>query len=465
MPRKPTMPAVRRRCAQCNVLLPLDTPKAVYCSGRCRTRASRQRTQGEPLAPPVAVRAEARQRPAPTRPKATAQRNAPLATHVEASELEGLNDAVRVNSKGATSRRPPAYMPPVVTPSPQRGRRKSKEDLPFPTTLLELTRMFPDDRACSDYLVGLRWPGGVTCPKCGSATMWRIDAWRRWECPKGHQTSITAGTTMHRTKQPLLLWFYAAFLVGNLTTGISALQLQKQLGIARYETAFQLLHKLRSALVAPERGKLRGTVEVNEGYIGGPEMARPGRAALNKASVVLAVETIRWSEEVKGKDGRKRVVQRVRAGRLGMSIIPNVQKATLIPWVEATVEQGATVYTDGWASYNCLEAAGYDHHVVIPNHRDPGSYLYMPHLVISNVKAWLLGTFHGAVSRKHLTAYLNEYVFRFNRRLWPGAAFHRALGLTMNADDWPEYETLYRTGRRRGWVHPAVETDPYTLDC
>jgi transposase-like protein/predicted RNA-binding Zn-ribbon protein involved in translation (DUF1610 family) len=349
--------------------------------------------------------------------------------------------------------------PPPATEPPK------KEKPPYPTSLLEFTRMFPTDRACSDYLFRVRWPDGVVCPKCGSTKIWRIDKWRRWECRNGHQTSITAGTTMHRTKQPLQLWFFAAFLVGTLTPGISALQFQKQLGLSRYETAFQMLHKLRSALIAPDRTKLKGVVEVNEGYIGGPEEGHPGRGAVDKAMVILAVEVIRWKVEKREKDGTIKMVERVRAGRLRMSVIPNGQKRTLIPWVQASIEEGSTVYTDGLTSYHCIPAAGYKHVAVIPETGNPASYLYMVHLIMSNVKAWLLGTFHGSVSKRHLPAYLNEYVFRFNRRFWPGAAFHRSLGLAMHAENWPEYETLYDVGRADGWVHPHLETDPYTLDC
>lgn len=359
----------------------------------------------------------------------------------------------------------PAKVTAAALNEPPPEAAKPKERPPYPTNLLEFMSMFPDDKACSDYLVKLRWPEGLSCPKCGHGTMWRIDNWRRWECPNGHQTSITAGTTMHRTKQPLRLWFFAAFLVGTLTPGISALQFKKQLGLTRYETAFQMLHKLRSTLVAPDRSMLKGVVEVNEGYIGGPEEGRPGRGALDKAMVILAVEVIRWKVDKRQKDGTIKTVERVRAGRLRMGIIPNGQKKTLVPWIQASIQKGSTVYTDGLTSYHCVPAAGYSHVPVIPHKGDPGSYLYMVHLVISNVKAWLLGTFHGSVSKKHLPAYLNEYVFRFNRRFWPGAAFHRALGLAMHAEDWPEYETLYDVGQRAGWVHPALETDPYTVDC
>lgn len=353
-----------------------------------------------------------------------------------------------------------------MTAKPSAAPKKSRPKPPYPTNLMEFVTMFPSEKACEDYLYKLRWPDGFVCPKCGAKTAGTMKGRRQWQCPRGHQTSITAGTTMHRTKLPLRQWFFAAFMVGTQTPGVSALQFQKQIGLSRYETAFQLLHKLRSAFVAPDRQLLRGEVEVNEGWLGGPEEGHPGRGAVEKTMILLAVEILRWKEERRNpKTGELEEVERRRAGRVRIGVIPNGQKRTLLPWIEATIEKGSTIITDGLSSYRCLPAAGYAHKAVIPEQGDPASYLYMAHLIMSNVKAWWLGTFHGSMSRKHMPAYLNEYAFRFNRRFWPGAAFHRALGLAMHAEDWPEYETLYATGKKGGWEHPAVETDPYTLDC
>ena len=164
-----------------------------------------------------------------------------------------------------------------------------------PRSLLEFQRLFATEEQCADYLHGIRWPEGFVCPRCGSSTGYALAARRVTECRNGHQVSLTAGTGMHRSKLPLTLWFHAAYLVSTLTPGISALQFQKQLGISRYETAFQLLHKLRSALVAPGREPLRGEVEVDEGFIGGPEEGRPGRGAETKSLVVFGVEIIRYA--------------------------------------------------------------------------------------------------------------------------------------------------------------------------
>lgn len=152
-----------------------------------------------------------------------------------------------------------------------------------PNSLLDFVRMFNTDEACAEYLFRVRHTNGFVCPKCSSQKGWPIAGRGVIECNNGHQVSLKAGTVMHRSRQHLTTWFYAAYLMSTLTPGISALQFQKQLGIKRYETAFNMLHKLRSALVAPDREKLKGEVEVDECYIGGPEKEKPGRSKGKKS--------------------------------------------------------------------------------------------------------------------------------------------------------------------------------------
>ena len=180
-------------------------------------------------------------------------------------------------------------------------------NLPAPTTLPEFHALFPNEEACVEYLFLVRWGDGFVCPKCGDTHATVIKTRALVECKNRHQISVTTDTVMHRSKQPLLTWFYAAFLVTTLKPGISALQFQKQLGIGRYETAWNLMHKLKSSLVDPEREPLQGEVEVDEAYVGGVEPGRPGRGAVDKALVVVAVEVVRY--EVPGPDGQK--VQRL----------------------------------------------------------------------------------------------------------------------------------------------------------
>jgi transposase-like protein len=322
-----------------------------------------------------------------------------------------------------------------------------------PTTLLELAHQFPNDEACAAYLFSIRYPAGYICPNCGSTKAWKVDALYQMKCENGHRISVTNGTVMHRSKQSLRTWFYGAFLVSTLTPGISALQFQRQLGITRYETAFQLLHKLRSALVDPERSSLSGEVEVDEAYVGGVEEGRPGRGAVTKSIILLGVEVVTY--EALGKD-RETMVTKIRAGRVRISVIPNLTADTLVPWVQQNVKVGTKVLTDGNASYNALASLGYGHEKVFASHKrvSTGQYLPLVHLVIVNLKTWLRGTHKGAVRAQHLQAYLNEFTFRFNRRYWRGPAFLRVLGLSVSAKDWPEYETLYDAGAVDGWVHP-----------
>ncbi len=173
-----------------------------------------------------------------------------------------------------------------------------------PSSLLDFVRMFTTDEACAEYLFRVRHTNGFVCPKCSSQKGWPIAGRGVIECNNGHQVSLKAGTVMHRSRQHLTTWFYAAYLMSTLTPGISALQFQKQLGIKRYETAFNMLHKLRSALVAPEREKLKGEVEVDECYIGGPEKEKPGRSKGKKSLVVVSVEIVRWIDTSGRKAGR-----------------------------------------------------------------------------------------------------------------------------------------------------------------
>lgn len=236
-----------------------------------------------------------------------------------------------------------------------------------------------------------------------------------WQCKVcGKQTSVTAGTVMHATRTPLTLWFWAAYLVATHTPGMSAVQLQRQLGITRYETAWLILHKLRRAMVAPERERLRGPVEVDEGFLGGRHSTRRGgRQRDGKALVGVAVEA-------RGQG----------SGRLRLQVLPDASGDTLTGFVESTVTPGATVDTDGWQGYAGLRRAGYDHIINKHRARFPDAQFVLPraHRALSNLKTWLQGT-HRGVSTDHLQVYLDEFVFRHNRRRTPLAAFQTLLGL------------------------------------
>ena len=145
-------------------------------------------------------------------------------------------------------------MPIRLTPQTPMGSILAMPRPDFPRTLGEFQRRFVDEEACWLYLAESRWPDGFRCPRCGSEAAIKLPARRLWRCRRcGRDTSVTAGTVLHRTRRPLTQWFWASYLVTTHTPGLSALQLQRQLGIGRYETAWAILHKLRRAMVRPDR--------------------------------------------------------------------------------------------------------------------------------------------------------------------------------------------------------------------
>jgi len=220
---------------------------------------------------------------------------------------------------------------------------------------------------------------------------------------------------MHKTRMPLTLWFWAAYLVATHTPGISAVQLQRQLGISRYETAWMILHKLRRAMVAPERELLQREVEVDEGFVGGRSSARVGgRDHHGNSLVIVAVE-----------------VRGAGCGRLRMRVIPDASGVSLEGFITTSVALGSIVHTDGWQGYAGVRTAGYEHrrHKQRQRHRDHQFVLPRAHRAISNLKTWLQGT-HRGVSPDHLQVYLDEFVFRHNPRRTPLAAFQTLLGLS-----------------------------------
>ncbi len=316
--------------------------------------------------------------------------------------------------------------------------------LPSPQSLPEFQRMFSDERACHQYLFKLRWPEGYVCLECGTRDYSWSEARRMIQCSNGHQAYLTAGTIMHRSHTDLLTWFYGAFLVTTLTPGISAVQFQKQLGIGRYETAFQILHKLRAAMVNPDREKLKGVVEVDETYIGGAEPGSTGgRGMEGKTLVVGAVE------QRKSKDKRRSAA----AGRVRFRVIESATTKELTEFVEDHVEKGSTVLTDNWQGYLRLAKLGYEHVPFTVGHRQSASHvLPLIHLEFANLKTWLQGTHHGRVERQHLQAYLNEFAFRHNRRFWRFSAFQTVLRLGMHQGP-QEYDDLYNADEYGRNVH------------
>jgi hypothetical protein len=304
-----------------------------------------------------------------------------------------------------------------------------------PPSIETFVDTFRDDYACAEYLAEKRWPDGFVCPHCGSRKAWRLET-RPWlfECagkkadedgvlsPCRKQTSVIAGTIMQGTHLPLRKWFLAAYLMATHSNSISALQLQPKLGVS-YKTAWLLLHKLRRAMVNPERTPLSGTVDVDESAIpyrreedalkrGG------GSSTANQIWIAAAVEAEGFG------------VRRIRLAR-----IADRSAKSLVPFVVSNTLPGTIIRTDQHAAYEKVPGRT----MITVNLRKTAVPAHIVfkwiHVVFANLKRWGLGTFHG-FREKHLDSYLNEFVFRWNRR--------RSFRSTM--------DTMLGIGRRIGRV-------------
>lgn len=262
---------------------------------------------------------------------------------------------------------------------------------------------------------------------------------------------------MQDTRTPLSTWFWGAYLMTTQTPGMSAVQFQRQLEIKRYETAFNILHKLRAEMVRPDRDKIgdEWAVEVDECFVGGATRGK-GKGVHDKTLVVAAVE-VRVKQPPKDPIARKKWMKlpprkKIYAGRLRLQVIPDHRMDMLTEFVTENVAPKATIMSDGWQGYNELMKLGYKHKplVMAGDPQNAEDHLPLIHVVISNLKTWILGTHHGRVEVQHLQAYLNEYVFRFNRRYYPMNSFNSVLGLAANAVS-PTYEQLYSGA----WEHPG----------
>ena len=313
----------------------------------------------------------------------------------------------------------------MVSDSP--SRPIAGED--YPGTWNQFLDWFPDDASCLSYVERVRWPDGFVCPQChGSGSAYRSSR-GRLVCPAcRHQCSVTAGTVFDKTRTALRSWFAAMWYITNQKQGVSAVGLQRTLGLGSYQTAWAMLHRLRRAMVRPGRERLSGVVEVDETYVGGPARGpvrsrprvgtrmrpRPVRD-LVKAIVAIAVEV----QEPKG------------FGRVRLRHIADASEESLLPFVCEAIEPGATVHTDGSFAYRSLTDQGYLHERTVVSTSPEPAHVSMPavHRVASLLKRWLMGTHQGSFHPRHLDFYLDEYTFRFNRRTSRsrGLLFYRLL--------------------------------------
>lgn len=272
-------------------------------------------------------------------------------------------------------------------------------DEDFPKNLVEFEAQFGTEQACRAYLMSKRWPEGYRCPRCGHKRGWTIETRLLIQCAAcDYQVSLTAGTVMEGTRKPLTAWFKAIWLMVTRKTGVSAKDLKRALGFGSYQTAWAWLHKLRRAMVRPDRGRLEGRVEVDVTEV---TCENPRHYSDPKTQVQIAVED-------RGKH----------MGRLRMHVVEDQAASTLVPPLVEDLAAGSTIHTDGWTGYNGLSKAGFRHQAdIIGNKpRRAGQLLPRVHRVASLLKRFLLGTYQGATRWFQLRHYLEEFTFRFNRR-------------------------------------------------
>jgi len=270
----------------------------------------------------------------------------------------------------------------------------------YPSSMLELERQFSSEEACRKYLQKLRWPDGFVCPRCAGRKAWAMEN-GRWLCQNcRRQASVTAGTIFQDSRLPLQQWFRAMWLVTSQKQGVSALGLQRELGLGSYKTAWLILHKLRGAMVRPGRDRLSGTVELDEAYWGGDESDGViGRRMGRKTLLLIAAQ----------EDGPG-------IGRIRLRREVALNRQTVVDFVRSMVEPGSTLRTDGLNLYADIDGYTHERRVRGKNPKAAATMLPRVHRVISLLKRWLLGTHQGAIGHDYLDCYLDEFTFRFNRR-------------------------------------------------
>ena len=286
------------------------------------------------------------------------------------------------------------------------GENHPRAGRDYPATWQAFEEWFVDDDACREFLVKVRWPDGFVCPLCGKSESWETSRAMFMCAACGRQTSVTAGTIFHRTRTPLRTWFAAMWFVCAQKTGISATALQTLVGFGSYETAWAWLHKLRRAMVRPDRDRLGGpgvSVELDGTFVGGRQKAGRPRYG-NKVRVAIAVER----QHPKG------------LGRVRMRVIDsNAVQPEIEEFAIDVLAPGTILWTDGATHYHRIaKLAGVIHEPISMIASPDPAHNVLPavHRVASLLKRWLTDTFHNGQAATHLDYYLDEYTFRFNRR-------------------------------------------------
>lgn len=274
----------------------------------------------------------------------------------------------------------------------------------FPDNEIEFDEMFSTESQCIDYLFNLRWKGSFQCSHCGGLEYWKSKR-ALYICKScEHQHSITAGTIFHKTRKPLKHWFKAIWKFTSTKSGISATNLGRLLGLS-YPTAWTWLQKLKRCTINPEREKLSGTVEVDEFYLGGKHAGKQGRGSENKYKIIVAVEH---------RESDSNIDLSHLMGRARLSVIPDCSAKSLTAFIEGNISKGSELITDKWKGYSADLDDDYKHTAYKISENK--SALDHAHRIASLVKRWILGTLQASIKPGHIQKYMDEYVFRFNRR-------------------------------------------------
>ena len=287
-------------------------------------------------------------------------------------------------------------------------------------TLFEFHQQFPTEKECAKHLFNLRWPDGFICPRCMCQEYWVHGTRFLYECKNcRHQVSLTAGSIMHKTRTPLMVWFWAIFLVACDKRGHSALSISKELKIS-YWIAWTLLQKIRRAMAEQDsRYKLQGIVEFDDAYFGGRKEGEKRGRGTTKSKVLVAVST-----------GEKKK----HANFVKMVVVKKLDTNTINKFVTENIDPGSKVQTDDLSIYDSLDGQVIEHErYPIVSGEKPLPWV---HTIISNAKTFCLGTYHH-FCRKHLQSYLDEFCYRFNRRFWEYQLFDRLLAACINCENTP----------------------------
>jgi transposase-like protein len=279
------------------------------------------------------------------------------------------------------------------------------------TNFIDFMERFKTEEACHEHFFKIRWPNGFRCPKCGHDEYTLIKGYGRYQCRHcRHQASVTAGTIMHGSHTGLREWFLAIFLFTVDKRGISAMQLSKTIGISYY-TAWLMLQKLRKAMGDRDaKYYLDGIVEMDDAFFGATEEGSKRGRGTEKTPAIISLSL---NEE--GCPGFLKVQQ-----------VDHVDGATIADVAQETIAPGATIRTDGLSAYNKLNNEGYVQQGEKFDPKQKPEHLHWIHVIISNLKALIVGTYHG-LDKKHLQRYFDEFCYRFNRRHFGKQLFNRLL--------------------------------------